>query len=219
MKRRIIRGVLLFLLILCFMGCSFVREESRKVDVKDVIHNIEEPRVDDKNILVGLYLDGKLVNSYESSFPKLSDMVSFDVYYSRDEVLGNGSQKERWNSYYQNYEDIDDYRVGFRIQFKTDKEEFDKYIFNPGDVESFFNYIQIYLYDDIHQDGSFYSHVSKEEFNDSVIFTSIKLTGSVYIDEVISPVILSVFVYNKSDIDSNGKYIGSNLYKIEIIRK
>ena len=61
--------------------------------------------------------------------------------------------------------------------------------------------------------------ITTEEFNDETIFTSIKLTGSIYIDEVVSPITLSVFSYKKDEIEKENKYIGRNEYKIEINRK
>ena len=49
--------------------------------------------------------------------------------------------------------------------------------------------------------------------------TSIKLTASVYVDEVISPIKLSVFTYDQDDFDDSGNYRGNSIYTINVVKK
>ena len=82
------------------------------------------------------------------------------------------------------------------------------FIFNP--------YIFIYLYDDIHQpDGAWYSHV--ESMTDNTLFSSIKLTAIHNLNEITSPVTLTVFTYDtEDDFDEDGNYRGNSKYTINI---
>lgn len=219
MKKRIIKIIILLLIL---TGCKNQKQETKKV-TKEPMNNIIEPTIEEPSIDLGIYqnIEGtrKLVEKLEIPFPKLQDMISLEIYYAKEQELIKGTQKNIWTNYKDKQENIEENRIGFHINFKTKNEEFDKTILKPQDVESIFNYIQIYLYDDIHQINSWYSHVTTEEFNDETIFTSIKLTGSIYIDEVVSPITLSVFSYKKDEIEKENKYIGRNEYKIEINRK
>ena len=151
----------------------------------------------------------ELVSEYDCEFPQYQDIVSFETYYTSAQQLISGSQKDVWKHYFDTYKDIPNIKIGYKIGFTTNEREVNQIIINPGDVESFFEYIQVYLYDDIHQTGSWYSHVTKEEFNDETVFTSIKLTGSTKVDDIISPVTLVVFAYQpdgKMEPDENNSY-------------
>lgn len=45
-------------------------------------------------------------------------------------------------------------------------------------------YLEIYLYDDIHQDGGWYYHLTKETTDDNTVISSIKLTAGKNIEKV-----------------------------------
>lgn len=229
------KGILcciLFLLIVCgYLGLAsnyFGLEESRKETSKqETIHNNEEkdyvePYVDENPITIGFYRNQNgtrnLISSYNSPLTLYQDIVSLEVYFT-NEVTLIGNQLDLWNQYYQNYPDIENYKIGYHISFQASDLEVNQTILNPSDVNSFFDYIQIYLYDDIHQDSEWYDHISQEEVTEETIFTSIKLTASTKIDEINSPIKLSVFIYDSNDLDESGNYRGNNSYEIEINRE
>lgn len=219
MKKKLLLCIVILLL---FVGCSKKKDvgaETKKVIPTKKEEKEEVKYVSSNPIKLSLYVDKKKINEYVSSMPIYNDIVSLECYYTEDDTIIDGKFKDVFNHYYKNFQDISEYKIGYYIKFSTTDGEIAKYIYRPSDVESFFNYIQVYLYDDIHQDGGYYDHVSNEEYNDNTLLTSIKLTASMYIDRVNSDVEVTVFTYKKDDIDSNGEYIGSNKYKVLIKRQ
>lgn len=220
------KGILICILFL-LCGCSPFNQIQETSSKKEEVKNNEEkdyvePYIDDNPILLGLYQNQNgtknLLTSYDSPLIQYQDIISFEVYYTKEDTLV-GNQKELWNQYYQNYQDIDTYKIGYHISFKTRDLEVNQTILNPSDVGSFFDYIQVYLYDDIHQDSGWYDHISQEEVTEETRFTSIKLTASTRINEIISPITLTAFTYNEDDFDENGNYRGGSSYQVVINRK
>ena len=219
---KLLKKIIIFLIIITITGCKTKSiEEKEKIVEDNDTEKIVEPVVE-KTIPtnLGLYTLNNgirtIVTEYESNFPQYQDLVSFETYFTKDNTLPNNNQKNLWNQYYETYKDIPNLKIGYHIKFTTDEGEVDKTITSPEDVESFFNYIQIYLYDDIHQESGWYSHVTKEDMKEETIFTSIKLTGSTKIDNISSPITLTVFSYQKGEkifFDDN------NSYQITIKRK
>ena len=219
------KKILIGIVIIFLVGCSIREEDNFKEEmVKDnVIKNYVEPYVDDNPIILGGYLSNgnnkTLVSSYDSNLSLYQDIVSFEIYYTKEESL-SGSQKNLWNTYYQTYENIDNYKIGYYLSFQVGEEIISKLILKPSDGDGIFDYIQVYLYDDINQDGGFYDHVTDEEVTVETIFSSIKLTASTKIDEIVGPIKLVIFTYDsENDFDENGMYRGNSSYEININRR
>lgn len=220
--------VLLLVVIICLSGCSLGQRQTKLPSKQEEVKDNEgkefvEPYVDENPIQLALYSNQNgirtLVTSYDSSMTQYQDIASFEVYYTKEPTLINGSQKNVWSNYYQNYTDIDQYKIGYHITFETEGQKIDQTILGPHDVESFFDYIQVYLYDDIHQESSWYDHITQEEVTEETKFTSIKLTASTQIATITSPITLTVFTYHEGDFDENGAYRGKSSYQITINRK
>ncbi|MBQ8681399.1 MAG: hypothetical protein IJ509_00600 [Bacilli bacterium] len=213
-------------IIIILTSCSFKEETSSPKQEK--VGDIEEkdyvePYADENPISLGLYLNENgtktLISSYNSPLTQYQDIISLEVYYTKDGSF-TGNQKQLWHQYYQNYTNIDAYKIGYHIYFETNNDIIDKVILTPSDVESFFDYIQVYLYDDINQNSSWYSHITSEEVTDTTKLTSIKLTASTKIDEITSPITITAFTYdNDIDFDANGQYRGNSSYQLTITRK
>ena len=157
-----------------------------------------------------------LVSTYNGNFSEYTDIVSLEVYYTKEETI-SGNQKKLWNNYYQNYKNIDGYKIGYYDSFMVGDDEINQIILKPSDGNSIYDYIQIYLYDDINQGEGFYIHIIDEEIVDSSILTSIKLTGSEKISEVTGPIKVRVFTYDgENDFDSDGLYRGNCSYEVVI---
>lgn len=221
----------IILMMLCILGCvGCMEKENVEKTEQNVLHtddvidaSHEDDYVDDNNIIVGLYADKnskrELIRDYYDSFTQFTDIGSFEVLYTNDSSIDGNSFKNLFHQYYQNYEKSPQYKIGYHIHFSlSNGEVIDKNILRPSDVASFFNYIQVYLYDDIHQNSSYYSHIEDSDYHEDTLITSIKLTASVYIDEVVSPVTLSVFIYDEDDFDQDGKYRGKCIYTINVIK-
>jgi len=83
-----------------------------------------------------------------------------------------------------------------------------------------FDYVQLYLYDDVHKEiGAWYSHVTEEEYNEDTLLTSIKLTASTNIDKIISNITVIAFSYDEDDFDEEGFYRGKSKWEVKIVDK
>lgn len=221
--------IFIMLSLILLVGCNKKEEKKDEVidDKKDIVEPKEEEKyVDNNPIELSFYMyygqntNRKRLETYQTPFITGQDLCSLEIYYTKDEILNINSQKNLWNQYYQNYPNIDNYKIGYKISFTNiNNENISKYILSPKDTETVFNYIQLYLYDDIHvQDGVWYSHVLEEEYNSNTILTSIKLTGGDKASEVVSDITLEVFTYDDDDFDSDGNYRGQSQATIIISR-
>ncbi len=224
-KRYLLKIIFGICCLFIVVGCRVNTEENKSEKQKEIVQKREEedyvePYIDDNPIIVGTYFyqsgNRKLVNHYDTKFLQYQDIVSFEVFYSNEANLISGNFKNVWNYYYGLYQDIDKYKIGYHVRFDTKNGRIDQNILAPNDVMNFFDYLQIYLYDDIHQDGGWYSHVTQEEMNNDTRFTSIKFTGSTKIDEIVGDIVLDVFTYDEDDFDVDGNYRGKSKYQVVI---
>ena len=220
----------LFLFIL-LSGCS-VNNNQKDDDIitdestsqESIEEEIIETYVDDNPIKIGLYIytNGRrlLAENYESSWPMYKDINGFTVYYNNEKEISNDRLQNVWKKLYENYENIEEYKIGYHIEFSTNDGIKSKTILKPSDGDEIFNYVQIYLYDDIHQTGSWYSHMNDSDIVDNTILTTIKLTASTKIEEIISDIHLTAFTYNgPDDFDSLGNYRGNSSFTTILKRK
>lgn len=219
--------IILSLFLLC--GCSY--DNRMEPSITDNTNNepseiIEEEYKDNNPIKLGLFLaddsnyhnKSKLVDTYYTDFTSRKDLGSFEVFFTDDTTVDGNRFKDTWYKYYNMYENIDDYKIGFNIKFiLKDGTNYSGNFLEPDEYK-FSDYFYVYLYDDVNQaDGAFYSHL--EEVNDNTKITSIKIYAVDGIDKV-ENFILSVFTYKDSnDFDTDGNYRGSSIYGIRIKRK
>lgn len=211
--------ILLFLIsIFILTGCKDNNSEKEVTNKREFIEVTEDKPTytDDNPVVVGLYQNGNLIKDITLPFNYESDIAVFDVYYTNEESVGNNSTKYNFNRFYNNYESPEKYKIGFYISFTVGEELQEATITTPDKTFIFNPYIFIYLYDDIHQpDGAWYSHV--ESMTDNTLFSSIKLTAIHNLNEITSPVTLTVFTYDtEDDFDEDGKYRGNSKYTINI---
>lgn len=223
------KKIILLLSILLLCGCNInskeeVIDNNSKEDI-EVKEEVIEEYTDNNPIKLGLFLydnnynnKNKLVDTYYTDFTSGVDIGSFEVFLTSDDTIYGSKFKDTWNKYYNMYEDITEYKVGFNIKFiLKDGTNYSSNFLEP-DIYKFSKYFYVYLYDDINQiDGAYYSHL--EETNDNTMLTSIKIYAVEGIDEV-ENFILSVFTYKDSnDFDADGNYRGNSIYGIRIKRK
>lgn len=219
-KKILLLGIIL---IEVLTGCTTKEEKVKKeINVEKQPEDFVDPYVDDNPIELGLYQNQNntrtLVTTYESNFSENQDIISLEVYYTKEETF-TGKQKDLWQQYYQNYQDIDNYKIGYHIAFETTTEVISQNILTPDDTGNIFHYIQLYLYDDINQGEGFYSHITQSEMTDETILTSIKLTTSSDINNITSPITLTAFTYDSDDFNELEEYRGSSSYQVIIKRK
>lgn len=213
------KKIILFILICLFItGCNKTDEidKKRESTSNDIVEELEEKYVDDNPIIVGLYENDKtLIKNYDTTKENFKDLI-FSVYFTNEEILESRNQKYNWNKYYNQYTNIDDYKIGFSFKFESVAGKIEKTVLNLDNFACS-PYFYIYIYDDINQpDGTFYSHLTEEELNENNVFSSIKLY-LVEADKIKSPIELTVFTYNgEEDFDEFNNYRGNSKYTINI---
>lgn len=222
------KRIFLLIIVLFLCSCDVKKEENNIIDNIATKEEAKITYIDDNPIKLGLYLytnswtSRKLVTDYITPWNQSNDIVSFEVFMTNEKEISGSTFQNIWNDYYVSYDNIDDYNVGFNIKYTLiTGEEINHNILNPSDVWEIFNYVQIYLYDDVNQEiGAWYSHITEEEYSENTIISSIKLTASTYIDDINSPIELTVFTYNDSeDFDSiTNMYRGNSFYSIVLKR-
>ena len=220
------KKAIILLLIILLTACSINKEKTiieEKTNTKEKNTIVEENKIEEKEeyidnnpIKLGIYMyynsytDRKKIPEYKTNWELNVDLCSLEIFYTNEESIPGTKIKTLWNEYKSKYENIDDYKIGYNISFDTKNEgHIEKNILNPTDTWDIYRYLQVYLYDDIHQENNaWYSHVTDEEYNDSNILTSIKLTGSTIVEEITSDITLTAFTYDGDDFDDNNNYRG-----------
>lgn len=232
-------------LSLLFTGCTIknISDDDIKADTKDISEDLDlntsavsrseteafpETSVynDGLNIPVNLYLDTKgndhykLCTSHVSDWISKKDIACFAAIISDKPEL-RGLYKDIWKAERGMYDAGELFRIGYILKFSLeDGREYSITIRSPKDAEADFNtYLEVYLYDDIHQaDGQWYSHILEPEITDKTVLTSFKLTAGENIDSV-KEISLSVFLYSGEEYFDGTDYIGEHITNIPIIRK
>ena len=216
------RLIIMFFIMFLLVGCNSNNKNKvndKDINIKDEVkkeEKIEDKYVDNNPIKLSLYVNKNKIKDFNSPMNIYTDIVSLECYYTEDDRVIDGKFSDVFSNYYSKYTNIDNYKIGYRVKFSTSDGEFDKYIYRPRDVESYFNYIQTYLYDDIHQSSSWYSHLEDNNYTENSRLTSIKFTASTYIDRVTSNIEVTVFTYIDSDINEKGEYMGNSKYTVII---
>ncbi len=217
------KRIILLLLFLICIGCSKEEINNFTNSINESINNMyQEPIYEDDNpITVGLYRNGKLVHTYNTKFKDDKDLGTFNIVYSNDEDLGSTNIKKNWSKYYQKYENIDQYKIGFYLEFEADGKHMESIILDPSAKYKTSPYIYVYLYDGIHQkDGAWYTHLETKDVKDTTIYSSIKLYMCEQTKKITSPIQLTVFTYKDDfDFDVRNYYRGKSKYTITIYNK
>ena len=96
----------LILIILCLfltIGCTKKEDDvnSNIEEDKPEVPQVEDTYIDNNPIKVGLYMNGKLINEYNTKIVDGEDIASFDVYFTDIEDAGSSNTKNNFNKYYQ----------------------------------------------------------------------------------------------------------------------
>ena len=214
----------LFLGILCLSGCFDVVEDKPEVKEPNTEEKVKVKEVyqDSHPIKIGLYnnIGNKYVlyKEFNSNIKPRTDINTFQIVFrNEEEVSFNGKKEDFIKSSWDEIETP--FTLGIILEYDTVNEGHIKHvIYDPSNTLEHDHYIQVYLYDAIaHKNDKWYSHITKEEFNDNSYVTSFKLYAHDKIDEVTFPIKLSVFTYDSDDdFDEDGNYRGNSIYTIEV---
>lgn len=157
--------------------------------------------------LIGLYDDlennGTYTRLYEWNEPWIAgkDIAVFDVIPSAENTLTNSSYKELWISEAEKLPEGYEAKPYFVLEYTLkDKTEKSIEIRSYKDAEKviYEGYLEVYLYDDIHQeDGVWYYHITEGTVNADSVISSVKLTAGKNVDSV-SSITLTVYLDGSS---------------------
>ncbi|MBE7058593.1 MAG: hypothetical protein E7387_05785 [Ruminococcaceae bacterium] len=170
-----------------------------------------EPGMPDK---LGLYIaengERTFVDKFSSKWAEGQNIDCFEVLASDEESL-SGKFGELWESTWNNFSNTKNVKIGYKLEihlFSGETFSFD--IKNPKDAMQYKEYIEVYLYDDIHVSG-WYSHLEEDDMKDETIMTSIKLTATPKQNEI-NKIHLTAYFYTT---DMPQRNIAS--YEIDVI--
>lgn len=229
--------IVIFILIILLLLLSFGYYKHQKGNVLEknlpVEENKKEPDLkpneevykDNNPIKLSLYKyyghnkNRVKITEYTAPWLYHTDISSFEVFYTTESEINGDYLQNTFKEYFNKYENIDNYKIGYHINFLTTEKEINKTILSPKDTEEFFDYLEIYLYDDYHREiGHWYSHTTESEMNENTFLTSIKLTAGKKVYEITSDIAVTVFTYDNDDFDDELNYRGNSKYKI-IVKK
>lgn len=216
--------VLIIILMCC--GCNTQKEINNNVIIPKDENKpiIEDLYHDDNPVKVSLYVDNAVggltkVNEIKETWQRKRDIVVLGSVYSQLEELESDYFQNIWKNAASKYENYELYKTGWRLEFSLDDGTvIDRLIDSPDDVEDFYNYLEIYLYDSANaQIGVWYSHLTLNDINEKTILTSMKLTAGSEFEKIVSPIKVTVFTYDgKDDFNPEGYYRGNSISTINI---
>lgn len=235
-----VAGVMTMALLAC--GCAkSTSKDSSQESIKATESNSQTTATGSENVSesaqatnsaskmnkVGLYIHGEesgtheLVTKYVSNWEKGKDIECFEAFTTHEQKISGSTFRNTWEPYWYSCSDADQYKIGYCLSFTLKNGDVcTKTIKSPSDTKEYFDYIELYIYDDVHQTpGVWYTHLSESDVNADTFMTSIKLTAGSKIAEV-KDIKLTAFVYiSDKDFDSaTGKYTGNNSYEISVSR-
>lgn len=200
-------------------GCSNYKEEIDMTNIMSTedIFLEEDKYVDDNPIKISLYSGYNKITDYSTTLANFKDIGVFEIYYTDLDKLDSDDIKNNYLKYYNEYEDIEKYKVGFYVSFEADSKKIEELILDPSKQHAMTPYLYIYLYDDINQEpGAYYSHLEPNDVNKSTIYSSIKLFLAQEGVRITSPITVTVFTYDDEDDFEDEKYRGNSNYTIQI---
>lgn len=196
-----------------------------KEEEKEVIEEIPK-YVDDNPIKVNLYVENdndaklyKVIDEYKTTWVKKKDIVVFASIYSEENTHEGFYFQDIWYNAAEKYENFKNYKTAWQVSFDlADGTSINQIIYKPSDVEYFYDYLEIYLYDSANaKKDTWYSHLLDSELNDNTVLTSMKLTAGSLYEDIVSPIHVMVFTYDSDDFDESGNYIGNSFSKVDVI--
>ncbi len=223
MKKKIV--LLICLLFLC--GCGLIHKveyiPSSDLNTTKSGKDSDLDYIDKNPIKLSLYASDeevglkKLDNNIDRKWVKKKDIIVVNALFTEAETVSGEYFQDMWKQYADKYDTS--YKVGWNVSFGlSNGQKINKMIFSPKDVEEFYDYLEIYLYDSANVEKDvFYSHLLEKNMNDNTIMTSMKLTAGSKYEEINTPISVVVYSYDtQDDFAENGLYRGNSKYVVNI---
>ncbi len=175
------------------------------------------------------------VSSIQKEWSEYEDLESFGAFATSEESFGFDSETQAHNDIWNSISTDKEYKIGYELSFDVGGEHKIITILKPGDIENnpdLYNgdypedgdyseitgYMGVWVYDDMHQDGGYYIHITQAEVTEETLLTSIKLRPTPQTEEI-ENLELKGFSYSSDDeFDSAGHYIGKYAATVKIDR-
>ncbi|MCF0141938.1 MAG: hypothetical protein HUJ75_01025 [Parasporobacterium sp.] len=174
----------------------------------------------------------ELVTEYAAPWTTEEDLATFGAYNTDAQTIPIDSEKSSHEDPWWSVDTAVTYKIGYEISFETEEGHQVVTILEPKDLDNnplLFNgdidstpqidqYFGVWLYDDINQEGTWYSHLLQSEVTEDTLITSIKLRP-VEKSFQINNMKLKAFSYSDRNVefDEAGHYIGNYGYEIDIV--
>lgn len=173
------------------------------------------------------------VTGISREWSEYEDLESFGAFATSEELFEFSSETEAHNEIWNSITTENTYKIGYELSFDVGGTHKVITILKPGDIENnpdLYNgdypedgdyseitgYLGVWVYDDMHQDGGGYIHITQEEVTEETLLTSIKLRPTPQSEEI-DNLILKAFSYSSQDeFDSNGHYCGNYASSVTI---
>lgn len=168
---------------------------------------------------VGIYLQNGTAENYDRKDEMAGTwydgmtLACFAILPSNDANVTGSTYKGLWYAAYENNISDTNARLGFIMGVSTNTSTESYLILKPQDTAEIAN-MNIYMYDDIHQNTGWYSHLTETSFNANSMVTSFKIVAGENFSNV-KTIVLSAFWYTPEQI-VNGNYTGSSMHTIII---
>ena len=209
--------IIIITLLLLSTGClkeEKIEPKESTINNEPIVEKEKEKEYKDSNITpIGIY---KLENNSLTKLTTINkhlnveeDIGTFQIYLSNDDYISlNNNFGESFHNEWSKYQDI---KQGFNIKYTLNNNQVTSYnIFSPDDTFAHWEYLMNYLYDDYANRGkSFYSHIESKDYNNTTLFTAIKIQAAYQCNEI-KKIELTAFTYDSEDDFLNNEYRGNS---------
>ena len=120
---------ILLMLLMLSLTTACTKEEVKKEKPKEkettpIVEEqiVEEEYIDDNPIKLSFYLQNGGIyerkTEYYDPYQAYTDIDWFNVFLTEDNTITNSGVKNTWYTYFNKYQNINDYRIGYEVKFK-----------------------------------------------------------------------------------------------------
>lgn len=200
--------ITLLITVFCVAGCSHKKNGGEQIapptipasgDITDKPLNTDAPNEATPSPapepgtpnIIGLYINDsgsrKLVEgSHAAAWTAGEDIKCYEAVASNEKLLTGAGFTEIWTTCWNQFSNAKNTKIGYKIVICLKSGANITYdIKTPADTQQNRDYIETYLYDDVHQTpGQWYSHLEIGDVNNETVATSIKLTAADKITDI-----------------------------------
>lgn len=163
-----------------------------------------EPEEEEPRLPLGLYVNNgsgvrELAATVEAAYAAGKDIVVLSAFLSGEPSISGGAFAKAWNELWAAIPEAAGCKIGYRLSYETASGETVRHtILGPEDTGENREYIETYIYDDVHQDG-WYSHLLPADVTEQTVVTTIKLTGGPEAAGI-GDITVEAFLYDKDPL-------------------